>query len=297
MPTARYYKSLFIPSLEGQYLLWKKEVLEVAKRVDEIVQMGNIIGCNEVMADKRNRGPNNALINYILIWRASYYTWTQLIGPNEIMALNFPDLWTCEATNKLIRDNWFGTFTDAKFQTATVNKKRLVTHGGLTYGEWLSIGKPETAEEAAEELNKKYNGTLYQGECFKLHGRPNYYANPIFADPLREVYGSWITAPDDPPFGQIHTENGLNTIEGRDTLNAPLSLMGYLDDVKYTSFGSVVTIRGKKFTSIAPEIPMDDIIKIMPKNWSIYVEKIPVIDIRDEIFNQPNKNQSIGVKK
>lgn len=289
MAHARYYKTLFVPSLEGQHLLWKNEIVKIATRVDEIVQLGNIIGTSEEMKDTANYGSNLATMNYTLLWRATFSNWTQIIGPNEILALNFPEEWTNKKTNKLLRERWFSKETAGAYQTASVNKNRLVTHGGLTYGEWVNIGKPETAQEAADLLNKKYNGSLYQGECYRLDGKPSYAANPIFADPLWELYGSWVTAHEDPPFGQIHGSGGLNTIEGRQALTAPYSVLNHIDNASYTNFGSIITIKGKPFFSVSPDIPKDKIIRRMIRPWQVYIEKVPVVDLRDELFEDDSE--------
>lgn len=293
MPKARFYKTLFLPPIEGQHLIWKNSYAPIAGKVDEIVQLGNLVGCSDRMKDNSYNGPNAAVLSYIALWKSTYSNWTQVVGPNEIMALNFPDEWTNIESNRLLRRRWL---TDHKknwsaFLTAGVNKGRLVTHGGLTHGEWVKIGKPKTAEEAAERLNDKYCGTLYQGKCFKLNKRPNFSANPIFADPVMEVYPSWITAEEDTPFDQVHSGGGLNTIQGRLALNEKYSLLLHVDNVRYFSFGSLVEITGHTFLSIAPDITKDKIIRKLPEPWNVYIEKIPVIDMRDDYFIDPHSQR------
>lgn len=290
MPRARFYKTLFLPPLEGQYLMWKNEFSQFANKVDEIVQLGNIIGITDRVKDSADRGPNQAALNYIALYRSTFPNWTQLIGPNEIMALNFPDEWTNAESLRLLRRRWLLDDPNL-FVTAAVNKKRLVTHGGLTYGEWVEIGRPETPEEAAGLLNEKYARTLFQGDCMKTTGRPSFSANPIFADPIREVYGSWITAPVAPPFHQLHSSGGLNTAEGRNALS-PFSLLEHVDGVRYTNFGSVVDIRGALFTSVYVDFPKNSLIKKLPRPGQPLLEKIPVIDLRDEIFDDSSDEKN-----
>lgn len=289
MAVARYYKTLFLPPLQGQYILWKSEFTRLAAKVDEIVQLGNLIGCHERFKDKERVGPNLAALNYTLLWRATYSNWVQLIGPNEILALNFPDEWTNNESNRILRRRWFDREQEGRFRVAAVNKSRLVTHGGLTYGEWVSLGRPQTAEEAAEALNEKYETTLYQGPSFKLTGKPNYAANPIFADPLRELYPSWTTAPEELPFSQMHGSGGLNTREGHEARSAAYSPLEFIDAMSSTNFGSIVTVGSQKLFSVYPDIPTTKLLKKMPEPWQVYIEKVPVLDLREELFLEDSK--------
>ena len=285
MPRARYYKTFFLPGLEGQYLLWKNEAAKIAARVDEIVQMGNLIGCSERMKDKERLGPNLATLNYIALWRSTYSNWTQLIGPNEIMALNFPDEWTNMDSNRILRRRWLED-TESPFLVASSNKGRLVSHGGLTYGQWVAIGRPTEAKEAARLLNEKFSKSLYLGRSYRLGNVPNYSADPVFADPVWELYPSWISAPEPMPFHQVHASGGLNTQLGHEALTAPFSLFSHVE-VNYLSFGSLLTLPdGGKFYSLSPEFPRDEIIKWLPTPWRFYIEKTPVVDMRDEIFEK-----------
>lgn len=283
MPRARFYKTFFLPGLEGQYNLWKMEARLIASKVDEIVQFGNLIGCSPRMADKERLGPNLTVLNFIALWRSTFSNWTQLVGPNEIMALNFPDEWTNTESNRILRRRWLED-VEGRFLVASSNKGRLVTHGGLSHGQWVELGRPATAKEAAALLNEKFSGKLSLGRAFRLGQIPNYSVDPVFADPVREVYPSWLATPDPMPFSQIHSGGGMNTPEGREALTAPFSLLTHLD-AKYMNFGSVATLPdGPQFISIAPEITTRNIIKYLPPPWRFYIEKTPVVDLRDEIF-------------
>lgn len=287
MPRARFYKTLFIPGIEGQYNLWKHELLPIVAKVDEIVQMGNLIGCSPRMKDREKLGPNISVLNYVALWRSTFSNWTQLVGPNEIMALNFPDEWTNTESNRILRRRWLEG-EENRFQVASVSKGRLVTHGGLSHGQWVEIGRPETAEEAARLLNEKFSGSLSLGRAFRLGQVPNFSVDPVFADPVREVYPSWITAPDVMPFGQMHSGGGINTPEGREALTAPFSLLTHVQ-VKYLNFGSLVELpQGGSFISISPELPQDRIVKYLEMPWRFYIEKTPVVDLRDELFVAKN---------
>lgn len=286
MAKARYYKTMFLPSINGQYLLWTKEYKTLAARVDEIIQLGNVIGITDRMKDSDERGPNLALLNYLLLWRSTFPEWTQIIGPHEILALNYPGEWTNPASNKILRRRWLEGQGKENFQVAAVSKNRLVTHGGLTYGEWRSIGSPTNPHEAARLLNDKYHGTLHQGNCYALGGKPSFSANPIFANALMEIYPSWITAGEPMPFHQVHGSTGLNTIEGRQYLDSEYSLISYADTVRYYNHGSYVVIGDKAFVNVAVDFPQETLIKKLPEPWTPYIEKMPVVDVRDELFEQ-----------
>lgn len=296
MAKARYYKSLFIPPLEGQQRIWKNDIANIAQGMDEIIQLGNLIGCYDTVKDGEKTGGNLYTLRYIMLWRATFSHWTQLVGPNEIMALNFPDEWTNLESNGILRQKWFDKDDPGRFNTAAVNKGRLVTHGGLTYGQWVEIGRPQTAQEAADALNEKFNQSLYQGECFRLNGKPSFWANPIFADPVREVYPSWITAPESPPFHQLHSGGGLNTRDGRAAMYERFSFMQFIDYSSYTNFGGMVRIKGKNFYSVFHDIKRETNLSKIPSPWQLYIEKMPVIDTRDEIFKEIDKQRASALK-
>jgi hypothetical protein len=285
MARARFHKTLFIPRLEGQYLLWKKEISVLANRVDEIIQFGNSVGCNEGSKDSKSKGPNNATLEYTALYRSTFSNWLQLIGPNEILALNFPDEWTNNKSNRILRKRLLEK-DQKSFVTAGVSKKRLVTHGGLTYGLWVELGRPQTAKEAADLLNKRYDGSLYFGDCYKLGDPPNYSANPVFADALYEVYPSWITSNEPMPFNQVHGSEGLNSLTGRAALTAEFSLFEFVEKISYTDFGSIVQLlKGGSFLNVSPDIHTEERLSKLPQPWRYYIERTPILDLRDELFD------------
>lgn len=238
---------------------------------DEVIQLGNVIGCNDRVKDRKNAGPNEASLKFLILYRSTEDKWTQLAGTNEIAALNFPNEWTNTNSRQILRNSWFSK--EPTMFTASTNKGRLVTHGGLTFGEWLTIGSPDTAEEAAERLNEKYAATIYQGPCFKLGGAPNFYANPIWADPLNETYPSWITAPIEMPFDQVHGGVAANSRLGRKMINDKTSILNHFDDVRYTTYGARVFIKGRQILGVNIELPEELIVSI-PEPQSVYIEKV-----------------------
>lgn len=265
-----YHRTLFLTSLKGQYKLWRRELAPACNRADSIVQFGNVIGCNTLVKDKETFGANEAILKFVLLYRSTQENWTQLVGANEIAALNAPKEWTNATSRKILRDAWLGN--NPTMQVAAVEKGRLLTHGGLTYGEWLSIGSPASVEKASERLNEKYAGTLHQGSCFRLDGIPNFSANPIWADAVTELYSSWITAPVPMPFDQVHGSGQLNTEEGRSALGEQSSLLNYADQIRFRKFGSIITVKGMQFTAVDIQLP-DTIVTMVPQHKSLYIEK------------------------
>lgn len=266
------HRTLFIADMHGQYNVWKNNVTVAANESDTVIQMGNLIGCNDFAKDHKTRGPNEAIVTFAKIWNATDERSVQLVGPNEIMALNSPGEWTNSTTDKNLRDAWLPQ--DAPMITAYVDKGRLVTHGGVTYGEWVKIGKPETADDAAQRLNEKYFRTLNQGSSLALGNVPNFAANPIFADPILETYGSWITAEERCPFPQIHAEKSLTRKESRAlvTETGVFTLQGYVENPSYRSFGSLCEIREQVF--IAVDLDLEGkIINRLTRPKNLYMEQ------------------------
>jgi len=268
--SVEYDRTAFIPSLNGQYKVLKKDVLKVCNQSDYIFQLGNLIGCNPFVADKETQGANEAILSNTLMYRATDENWVQIVGSNEIAALNNPEEWTNQNSRKILRDAWLGD--TPSMMTASSSSGRLVTHGGLTYGEWVLIGRPDTAEEAADRLNEKYSRTLYQGPSFRLGNPPNYSANPIWADTFMELYPSWITALEPMPFDQIHGSYNLNTERGRLLLGKPENPLYYIDHLNFRKWGSITDIKGMIITGIDLDLP-PEIISSVPSHKSLYVEK------------------------
>ncbi|WP_218065123.1 hypothetical protein, partial [Escherichia coli] len=131
---------------------------------DDIVGFGNFltISMDNVIT------PNNKMLNVLLLRWSTEDVWAQLIGPNEIFILNNPGLYTSDRVDEVLRAVWLKTTNSWASKVprqgllvATVNKGRLVTHGGLTHGLWEDIGRPDTAEQAAVTLNRMFAASLY----------------------------------------------------------------------------------------------------------------------------------------
>lgn len=272
----KYYRTLFIPELVGQTTLWDKIVSQEAQTADEIIQMGDFITCYpEIKSDTANRELRNLNITKRLeLYKATQPNWLQIVGPNEIVALNQPGVFTNEDTDRTLRRLWFSE--NAIMKVAGVNKSRLVTHGGLTHGLWLRIGSPESAQEAAESLNKLYSQTLFQGESYLLGGPPNYSANPIFANPILETYPSWLTAEEKCPFDQINSSENISTGVGRLLRGNEHSVYDYADAINLRRFGSTVLIKNTLFTGLAVGLEAKLSEKI-PNDRSFYKEEALIL--------------------
>lgn len=263
-------RTLFLGDLQAQYKIWKEDVLDVLPTVDSTIQLGNMVSISRFARDSKKYGRNEAILK---LWsdEASRRDMTWLIGRNEIAVLNSPDSWTNSSSNAILRDAWLAP--EALAKVAVVEKGRLVTHGGLTHGEWVNIGRPSTAEEAAARLQEKYANTLYQGECFALDRVPNPAANPLWADPVIELYPSWLMTKEPCPFDQVHGAETLNGYRGREAVSSKVSILHYIEAINYRKFGSVATVHGAIFTGVNPGLPTETVPSI-PQGKAFYVESV-----------------------
>lgn len=290
MPRARYYRTTFFPPMYGQHKVWHKGVNPILSKSDDIVGFGNFltISMDNVVT------PNNKMLNVLLLRWSTEEVWAQLIGPNEIFILNNPGLYTSDRVDEVLRAVWLKTTNSWASKVphqgllvAAVNKGRLVTHGGLTHGLWEDIGRPDTAEQAAVTLNRMFAASLYQGKSVALGNSPNFYADPIFADPIREVYPSWLTSRDTMPFTQIHGAPGFNTVEGRNMLSDSL-FYGHGENVSFTYWGSDVFLPGgSHFINVHSNFSHDEVMEKPPEPWDCYVERLPVVDSNDDTWKDP----------
>lgn len=267
-------RTLFIAELRGNPKLWKNVVAQEAQSADRIVQLGNLLSHYTTRSDGEVNGPNLELMRLVSAYRYTQDDWLQLAGPNELMALNSPGVFTNEITDRLLREAWFRTSANPEpwLQIAAVEKGRLLTHGGLTHGLWKEIGSPATADEAAAALEDRYRNTLYQGDGFSLGHAPNYSANPIWADPLMETYPSWITAEENCPFGQIHGSTNLNTTRGNLLRGEEGSPLRWLERILLKPYGSIVSIGSAQFIGLYLGLPLEKV-RWLPEGVSLYMEE------------------------
>lgn len=264
---ANLVRTLFLGDLEAQYKICRQELeQQLLPTVDKIYSLGNLISCSTKASDRKDLGRNEIVLTF---WDKISVEKVRLIGPNEILALNFPKEWTNNASNAFLRTGWLSE--KPTMLAAATDKGRLLTHGGLTYGLWVQLGRPETAEEAAKLINERYLQTLNQGSCFKLDRVPSLEANPIWADPVLELYPSWVLAPEPCPFDQVHGGKSLNTLYGRAAASYETHPISYMDSLSYRKFGSLAVIKGAVFRAIDLDLS-HGIIASIPKDKAFYLE-------------------------
>lgn len=269
---SKILRILYLPSIQGQVTIWRETFDKEAGMADEVYQFGNIIGLGDYAKDSYNTGANMDLMNDFYK-RNQLSKWVQLIGPNEIAALNNPEEWTNAKARVILRDLWMG---DDPAKVAVAVRGRLLSHGGLTYGEWVDLGRPETAEETASLLNEKYQRTLYQGPAYALGNGPNFSANPIWVHASRELYPSWLTAPESLPFDQVTGGGSLNTPEGRSLADND-SYYKFAKKIRYHLFGSSIEIYGQRILSLDLDLA-DRRYPSLPNEKQLYVEHLELKD-------------------
>lgn len=265
--------TLFLPDLVGQVKFWVAIGAKEAQKASRIIQLGNFLSVYTETSDLGKVAYNTRLNRVLSFYRKTADEWLQVAGPNEILVLNSPEKWTRDQVDADVRRMWFQYDTPVNMHTSHVDKGRLVTHGGLTYGEWMSLGSPETAEDASRLLNEKYDKTLFQGECLALGNAPNFSANPIFANPVLETYPSWITAPVSCPFGQVHAGENMNTGYGRELRGTLSPYLGYAS-YSLRKFGSIANIRGQLFWGLFLGLPAYPVSRIPGKSLLLEVEQV-----------------------
>lgn len=239
--------TIFVPGLYGQYKVWKEDLRPLLDQVEDIVFCGNVIGLNDYVKDNQFNGSNYAIAKFIDTFGYSSKRSKQIIGPNEILGLSYPGEYCCSRTIEILQKWWLDR--DSRCTTTLAHNGRLISFGGMTYGQWESVGKPETAEEAANRLNEKFDGTLYPGPCYNLNKKPSMSASPTFANPYYELLPSWI-GQEQCPFDQIYASGDMNTRLGREMSHSELSPLYFVDTIKYRKYGSIVTINDTTFTAV-----------------------------------------------
>lgn len=250
--------TLYLPGLFGQWDVWGRNVLDVASTVKTTVQMGNIIGFNEDVKSRTDgsRNFNSVLVDNIFSTKVNNENnesngnnWVQIIGANEIIALADIDSEQSsldEISAQILRESYFSKNSSMVF--AYAHNDRLITHGGLTYGLWVELGKPKTAKKAADLINKKYERQLYFGDSLRVGSPPNLSSDVVFCDDIYELYPSWIYAKEKCPFEQVFAQT-VNSVRGRHAKSSEYSPLYWLDDscFSYPRLGSVVSIRDTQF--------------------------------------------------
>ena len=174
-----------------------------------VVQVGDLI----------HRGPDSAgviaLVENMMAGRPG--GWVQLVGNHEAQYLTRRPRFAWDeqlgpAPAATLRRWWHSGRMRLAVAVTGPAGDWLITHAGLTRGFWASaLGRPPTAAAAARALNRLIDtddAAMFRGGRM-IEGRVNPAAGPIWADAADEVAASWLTAPDELPFSQIHGHSSL----------------------------------------------------------------------------------------
>lgn len=295
--TRKNNRKLFISNLYGQHLIWNNRYIPLIQKTDATIGLGNYIRLHPFHTHPKNdkdpkkivpRANNKKILDDMrILTNYPTHPFIRVIGANEIIYLNMT---RDEASTYLpqdnvnnidpIRDAWLTEDSKTKLhpnerlQVAIVVDGQLVTHAGLSYGEWVSIGSPASPIEAADRLNEKYAGTLYQGPCYMLGDGLRLDANPIFAHPQLETYVSWAIAPLRCPFDQVHGSSSMSNRLATEAYNCSVHPLAQTDTV-FTGFGSITNIRGTMFTAVDPGVNAPTVVEDLGTNSTPYVSKTP----------------------
>lgn len=246
--------TLYLPGLFGQWKIWEKDLSIICKNSDKVIQLGNITGFNEEILNKKiNSNTYNSLIleNILTSWEDKN-NWIQLLGANEVIMLtDIDEKYINNKAAKALRESYFSDNSSVNYYIAYCENNRLITHGGMTYGEWISIGKPESADEAANRLNEKYNKKLYFGENVRTGYPPQLDANPIFCDDILELYPSWLYAKESCPFEQVVAQT-VNNVRGRAAFQNEYSPLYWFNknSIVFPRIGSILRIKDTQFIGL-----------------------------------------------
>lgn len=272
----KYDRTAFIGPLNGQYKVAKNSLPAAVGRANRTIILGNIIGVGVNTSDITNTDkPNESILTTMNFILATHPSVEILVGQNELIALKYPSHFTTDKSIDILTEWWFSS--DSKMTIASVDKDRLVTHGGLCYGTWVALGKPKTARAAAELINEAYGKNMHHGACYNLGYAPSYSASPVWANPLMEVYPSWVTAGESCPFDQVHSSLALDSFVGRKKMSDELDPLYFLDAKStFPSFGSVAMIKSAEFKAVDLGLNDDRIFTSMPAPKNFFIEKVRV---------------------
>jgi hypothetical protein len=167
-----------------------------------IIQAGDLI----------HKGPDSdavvAHVDHVLDTSPGRYC--QLLGNHEASYLDGPTFGTWHVSAHTARTMAHWVRSDRARLAASIDSREhgelLVTHAGLTRWLWLELGKPHSAADAADHLNRWLHterkrafapGALLEGDGFS-RGQPGV----VWAEAGSELYASWVG--HRPPFGQVH---------------------------------------------------------------------------------------------
>lgn len=266
-----FSRLLFVPGLQGQFGVFERRVLPLVREVEGSVFLGGMLRLapflevgGSVGDDFRYVSPvvENALL-FNGLWAGSRYSsfpFVCLMGSTEMLYLNMgkdlADKYLRDTSSgvNFVREGWLSdekrSDSAFRFYVAVEVDGRLVTHAGFSYGEWVNLGRPQSAREAAYALNAKYFGTLYQGQCLRLGDGVRFDADPIMAHSVAEVYSSWAAASEVCPFPQVHGSSSMRDALAYEAMSTFMHPMFYEGGVSLEPWGTLTNIRGALFFAV-----------------------------------------------
>jgi hypothetical protein len=198
-----------------------------------VIQVGDLI----------DRGPDTAGVLAIVRERmASRPRWIQLIGNHELQYLGGGRFWNdpiATADADLLRSWWLREQVRIAAAVRTADgDDLLVTHAGLTFDAWRALGGPVTAATAAELLNTRPDELIWAED------------GPLWAE-SRQVYESWLAAPDAPPFGQVHGHSSI--VDFRDRSWRCGARLRQRSTVDWEARHTATRISGHRFIGVDPK--------------------------------------------
>ena len=198
-----------------------------------VIQVGDLI----------DRGPDTAGVLAIVRDRLDRTPrWIQLVGNHELQYLGGGRFWQdpiAAADADLLRSWWLRERVRVAAAVRTAGgDELLVTHAGLTFDAWRTLGEPVTAATAAELLNTRPDALIWA-----LDG-------PLWAASW-QVYESWLAAPVAVPFGQVHGHSSIVDFQRR--LWVCGSRIRQRCSVDWVARHTVTRIRGSQFIGVDPK--------------------------------------------
>ncbi len=149
--------------------------------------------------------------------------WIQLLGNHEFQHVGGPQFWNCDCSGEQVAllQHWYKTGLakvaygsdhliadkldlSARSLYEPNNSSWLFTHAGLTQVWWDRIDQPETAEQAAEKINKLTLRQKTVPGSLLFGGPSNKSAGPVWAVSTTEVFSSWENDHNLMPFNQVY---------------------------------------------------------------------------------------------
>lgn len=137
--------------------------------------------------------------------------WRQLLGNHEAAALggrakhDWDPSVLSEETKGFVRRHW----ASGRIEVSWSCGGALITHAGLTHGQWVRLGRPSRSDEASEALNafvaQPMRKIILPGAL--LTGTPRDDADVLWAEASTELLPGWLRA-GSAPFDQIHGHSG-----------------------------------------------------------------------------------------